>query len=220
NELQRKKYFSTIGEMASLIAHEVRNPIFAISSIAKILMQKYGGPEDGRFIDSILRETERLNALVEDLLNYGKPLSLEKKPVPVGKLINNSLNGLSSYLEESGCKLELSATGGETTVSVDQERIKQVFYNIIRNAVDAGATQITVSVGRERRFKKIVVKDNGRGIRAADMEKVMKPFFTTKKSGTGLGLPICKKIIEAHGGRFLLKSKEGEGTEITMAFKE
>jgi PAS domain S-box-containing protein len=219
NELRRKKYFSTIGEMASLVAHEVRNPIFAISSIARILLQKYSDGEDRRFAESILKESERLNILIEDLLNYGRPLSLNKRNVQINRLISESLNGLGSFLQESNCSLDIDEIEDDLTVTADPDRIKQVLYNLIKNSVDAGASHISIRAERDGRYRKISIKDNGRGIRPDDMAKVMKPFFTTKKAGTGLGLPICKKIVEGHGGKFNLSSEEGKGTEVIISLR-
>ena len=219
NELQRKKYFSTIGEMASLIAHEVRNPVFAISSIARILIQKYDNEEERMFARSILKESERLNALIEDLLNYGKPLSLEKQDISVRHLLNGALSGIRSFIEESGCRLNVQEVDEVLTVSADPERIKQVFYNAVKNAIDAGASNISISVTSRGRYREITIKDDGKGIKQDDLEKVMKPFFTTKKEGTGLGLPICKKIVEAHGGRLDIVSEQGKGTSLTIALR-
>ncbi|NOY65226.1 MAG: PAS domain S-box protein [Nitrospirae bacterium] len=220
NELQRKKYFSAIGEMASLIAHEVRNPIFAISAIARILLQKYDDAEGRRFAESILKETKRLNTLIEDLLNYGRPLSLDKKLVSIHSLIHDTTTGLESFLKESNCIIQTVDVPDDQRVEVDPDRIKQVLYNVIKNAIDAGAELITIATEETDRYIKMTIRDNGRGIRPEDLERVMKPFFTTKKKGTGLGLPICRKIVEAHGGRFSIFSTEGKGTEVLILLKK
>lgn len=215
-QLRRKEYFSTIGEMASWIAHEVRNPVFAIASIARILQKQARDGDQERFIASILKETESLNLLVDDLLMYGKPVVLNLQTQNLPNFIAEVCDGLRSLATETGAEIRSLFPGREILVNFDPDRMKQVLYNLIKNALDAGAGEITLGVEQDRDFTRLTLRDNGKGIKPANISKMFTPFFTTKKSGTGLGLSICKKIIEGHGGRIAIASEPERGTEIRI----
>lgn len=215
-QLRRKEYFSTIGEMASWIAHEVRNPVFAIASIARILQKQARDGDQERFIASILKETESLNLLVDDLLMYGKPVVLNLQTLNLPEFVAEVCDGLRSLATETGAEIRSLFPGQEILVNFDPDRMKQVLYNLIKNALDAGAGEITLSVEQDRDFTRLTLRDNGRGIKPANIPKMFTPFFTTKKSGTGLGLSICKKIVEGHGGRIAIAGEPDRGTLVSI----
>jgi signal transduction histidine kinase len=102
------------------------------------------------------------------------------------------------------------------TLAFDRDRMKQVMYNLIKNALDAGASEVVIAVDLSRSPIRLTLRDNGKGIKAANIPKMFTPFFTTKKAGTGLGLSICKKIIEGHGGRISIASEPERGTEVAI----
>jgi two-component system sensor histidine kinase HydH len=221
-QLRRREYFSAIGEMASWLAHEVRNPLFAIDSIARILLKKAEEDSEwGKFVISILKETGRLNSLISDLLHYGKPLELKLEMVKLNDHITEVVDGLRSFASESGSEIEILSSQSEVVGHIDKDRMKQVFYNIIKNSIDAGAGRIEIFIAQTGESITITAKDNGRGVKASQLENVFTPFFTTKKTGTGLGLAICRKIIEEHGGTISMDSIEGKGTKvhITLAVR-
>jgi signal transduction histidine kinase len=217
NELKRKEYFSTIGKMASWIAHEVRNPVFAIASIARILLKHAQETEQEKFVQSILRETTTLNLLVDDLLLYGKPLELKPEKVRLNEFILETIEGVKTYATENGSSVAFSEDiYGEVVISMDRERIKQVLYNLIKNAIEASAPHITIDISQSGEKVSISVIDNGKGIKQSDISEMFIPFFTTKKSGTGLGLPICRKIVEDHGGSITISSIPESGTKVII----
>jgi|Deesub1362A_J573_1020465.scaffolds.fasta_scaffold00456_6 nitrogen fixation/metabolism regulation signal transduction histidine kinase len=204
-ELDRKKYFSTIGEMASWIAHEVRNPIFAISSVTNIIIKQLHGTEFENFARSILKEVDRINRLVDDLLSYGSPLRLYKKETE-----------MRSYITElsliSDLRIRLELPDKEVNAHIDRERLLQVFRNLLKNAAEADATEVVISLVQENGNIRITLRDNGKGIKQKDISKLFTPFFTTKKTGTGLGLAICKKIVEEHGGTIWVDAEGHPGS--------
>lgn len=215
-QLRRKEYFSTIGEMASWIAHEVRNPVFAIASIARILQKQSQDHDQERFISSILKETESLNLLVDDLLMYGKPLALTRQRIDLSTFVVEVCEGLRSLANEAGAGIVVNPSAEELSLELDRGRMKQVIYNLLKNAIDAGSSVITLSVESIAGGGRLTLRDNGKGIKPANIVKMFTPFFTTKKAGTGLGLSICKKIIEEHGGRIAIASEPEQGTEVTI----
>ncbi len=219
NKLGRNEYFSTIGKIASWIAHEVRNPIFVIATIAKILLKQFKDPEQVKFVSSILKETKSLNNLVEDLLIYGKPLELKLERVLITKVISEIVEDMESFTSELGGVIEVVSDSNYLVADIDKERLKQVLYNLIKNALEAGATKVIIAIISDIRTIKISVTDNGKGIKASHIDKMFNPFISTKKGGTGLGLSICKKIMEDHGGDIQILSKPEEGVHIQIEFK-
>jgi PAS domain S-box-containing protein len=215
-QLRRKEYFSTIGEMASWIAHEVRNPVFAIASIARILQKKAPDPEQDRFVKSILKETKSLALLVDDLLMYGKPLGLNRQRTDLSDFVVEACEGLRSLAGETETSVFIIPSAGKIFLDLDSDRMKQVIYNLLKNAIDAGASAIDVAIESSARGGRIIFQDNGNGIKPANIAKMFTPFFTTKTAGTGLGLSICKKIIEGHGGQITISSEPDHGTKVSI----
>lgn len=219
-QLRRREYFSAIGEMASWLAHEVRNPLFAIASIARILLKKTGeNSEWEKFVTSILKETGRLDTLMDDLLQYGKPLKLELEMVKLNDHITEVVDGLRPFASEAGSEIAILTSQPELMGHIDKDRMKQVFYNIIKNSIDASAGKIEIITEKTDNIINITVKDNGRGVKPSRLENVFTPFFTTKKTGTGLGLAICRKIIEEHGGTISMDSIDDKGTRVNITLK-
>ena len=218
-ELRRKEYFSTIGRMGSWIAHEVRNPVFAISSIAAILKKQAKDPEQEKFISSILKEANTLNLLVDDLLMYGKALELKTKRVMIQDFLKEITDGMASIAGEFGGEFRIVRDGEGLHAVLDTERMKQVFYNLIKNALEADASLVTIDVCTEDETIIISIQDDGKGIKNADITQMFTPFFTTKKSGTGLGLSICRKIVDEHGGSIRISSESTSGAVVQIALK-
>ena len=219
-ELRRKEYFSTIGRMGSWIAHEVRNPVFAISSIAAILQKQAKDPEQKKFIASILKEAKTLNLLVDDLLMYGKALELKPKRVMISEFLAGITDGMMSIAAEFGGDVVAVRDGTGLYASLDTERMKQVFYNLVKNSLEAEASVVMIDVTPDGDAIIISLKDNGKGIKNSDITEMFTPFFTTKKSGTGLGLSICRKIVDEHGGSIRISSDSETGAEVQIALKQ
>lgn len=218
NEVGRNEYFSTIGKMASWIAHEVRNPIFVIATIAKILLKQTRDSEQEKFVSSILKETNSLNNLVEDLLIYGKPLELKLERLQITRAVSDIAEGMESFTAEFGGEIRIVSDNDEIVADIDKERLKQVLYNLIKNSLEAGASRIVIALSSDIKVIKISVQDNGKGINPSHIDKMFTPFITTKKGGTGLGLSICKKIVEDHGGNIRISSEPEQGVHIQIEF--
>lgn len=218
-ELRRKEYFSTIGRMGSWIAHEVRNPVFAITSIAAILQKQAKDPEQEKFIASILKEARTLNLLVDDLLMYGKALELKTRRVMISEFMHGIMDGMMSIAAEFGGDVVVMRDGEGLYAALDTERMKQVFYNLVKNSLEAEASVVMIDVAAEGEAIVISVKDNGKGIKSSDITDMFTPFFTTKKSGTGLGLSICRKIVDEHGGSISISSDAEAGAAVQITLK-
>lgn len=215
---REKERLAALGEMAAGLAHEIRNPLGAIKGAAQYLDPALDRPES-KFLKIIIEEVDRLNQVVMQFLDYSKPHSLEFKTVDIGPLVQKTIDLLKPSLP-TGIQLEFSQSTKPTLVSAVPEQIQQVLLNLIQNSIKAlenvsdGKVRVCVDGDGEEYHREvsILVEDNGKGIKREHLDKIFIPFFTTSPSGTGLGLPICQKIIEAHRGRIDVISEEGKQT--------
>ncbi len=220
DELIVKKQLAAVGELAAAIAHEVRNPLAVIVN-AVAGLRRTGLREEDRtmLLDIVEEESGRLNRLVTDLLRFARPVSVKRSPVSLVELANRCR---TSVLGASEIRVEVANDPAVQTVDVDPNLFRLVLDNLVANACqamgNAGVVDIKIDRGelRGEAAARIVIRDTGHGMEQVVLERALDPFFTTRPSGTGLGLPIVHRIIEAHGGELRLDSSEGEGTWVTV----
>jgi two-component system sensor histidine kinase PilS (NtrC family) len=213
-EVKRKEKWAFIGELSASIAHELRNPLASLKGSIEMLRAKNVPEEQAdRLMGIALSEMDRLNGIVTDFLLYARPQELNKEKYD----LNQSLREVVTLLQSSEAgrdHVTISASlDGDRLVSGDARQLKQVFWNLGLNAMDAvsdGGTVDIYTAGNSKHIE-VVFKDSGNGIGKDEIDKIFYPFFTTKDKGTGLGLSIAQKIIEEHGGKIEVTS-EGEGT--------
>ncbi len=202
--LLESEKLAAVGMAVSRIVHEIKNPLVAIGGLVLSLLKKEEDPEKKKKLSLVFREVERLEKLLNDISNFAKPLKLEKKKFDLVNLCEEALEVYRPRFEEEGIKVKLIAPKGKVMVLGDEERLKEVLFNLFQNALEAMAGkggELTVEV-RETPHKIILaVRDTGPGIPPEVLKQLFTPFFTTKRRGTGLGLSISLKIIEAHQGR-------------------
>lgn len=242
-EARRKDRLAAIGEVAAGVAHEIRNPLFGISSVAQILMTEVKfDPVHQELLSAMQAEIKRLNVLVEDLLHYSRPSKPQRTPQALEQIWDEILGMAKEELAEAKVQVIREIGDGLPPVPADGDKLRQVFLNLLRNAIQATPSggQIIIRLQRTGRdalpipmqhslelqagaaepFREYVVSavtDTGVGISAADLDRVFDLFFTTKSTGSGLGLAICRRIVEDHGGAIGIQSAEREGTTVTMA---
>lgn len=214
SEIRKRQHFEAIGRVISGVAHEIRNPLFGISSIGQILEREIESPQHQALIQAVLKETGRMKRLVDDLLLYSKPSTLSLADVDLGLLMEELSHYVKSKRSEITIALDIPYT---FIIKADRDKMMQVFINIFDNAIDVAKSRIDVNVKKEADKTVVTISDDGEGIKQADIEQVFEPFFTTKKGGTGLGLSICKKIVEEHGGSLKIESSEGKGTSVILS---
>lgn len=220
NKERERERLATIGEVASGIAHEIRNPLFGISSVAQILrMEGVTRAEHRPLLDALLAETERINRMVEELLYYGRPAALALSPVDLETVWQSILLLNANEIENRQLRVETCFAGAMSPVIADPGRLRQVFLNLLKNAMEAtlpgGRICVDVrpsSVAGVEDGWLVVMQDNGTGMSPEKLSKIFELFYTDKRGGSGLGLPICKKIIEDHGGRIEVESHPSEGS--------
>lgn len=219
-QLRRSEKLSTLGEMAAVLAHEIRNPLGSIRGTAEILKDDYkpGDPKH-EFIEIQIKETERLNRVVEDFLHMARPQPAHMRPCPVQEELETIVTLVANDARERKIKLILQPPTAPIIIKADGEKLRQAFLNIIINALQAtppGGSVIISTTVYQTALCEIRFCDTGPGIDAETQNRIFDPFFTTKPDGTGLGLAITRKIIESHSGTLLVESEQGHGTTVMI----
>lgn len=219
-QLRRADRLSALGQLSAGMAHEIRNPLGSIKGTAEILQEDFS-PQDKKyeFIQIMLKEINRLDRILGEFLMFAKPASPEKKTVNVNDMIRSVLSLVAQQASKSDVRIETSP-GGKITVRADEGLLRQAFLNLVLNAIQAmpAGGDLKVQVEMEPGSKagkhqcSISIADSGTGISEESLKRLFNPFFTTKKEGTGLGLVITHRIVEAHGGTINVQSEEGKGT--------
>ena len=216
DELVRKEQLAVVGELAAVIAHEVRNPLAIISNAVATLRRREIAPDDRDTLLGILdEEASRLNRLVGDLLRYARPVNLERQLISLRDIV---MRGLALLEGNTEVTVELSEPAPVDWIWGDANLLRQVVENLINNAVQAmtgGGVLTVLLVPLEEegaRGVELQIQDTGEGMDTQVRNRALDPFFTTRPSGTGLGLAIVARIIDAHGGRLRIKSAAGAGT--------
>ena len=205
-------------EMATGLAHEIRNPLGSIKGAAEFLRLDAATAENRKLLDVIVEETNRLNTVVSQFLNYARPHSDNLEKQNLNGIVEKVVSLLKTMGLPAGITIRTELDAGFPPVRLDGEQMIQVLLNLGLNALDAMPRGgiLTFSTGRHRTGKKesfeIVVRDTGEGIPEEAMADIFKPFFTTKTKGTGLGLSICERIVRNNGGEILVETERGKGT--------
>ncbi len=219
--LLRYERLAAVGKVIAAIAHEVRNPLTVVSGMSQILKAKLENrSEFHQELETILAQASRLKYFMNDILDYSKNLEIRRAPVNPRTLLEESLILAQAQLgvAHAGSFVEWKMEASLPSFLADADRLQQVVVNLVMNAYQAleGAGTMTLSARVQDGWMILGVGDDGPGIPEADMAKLFEPFYTTKKGGSGLGLPISQKIAEAHGGRIGVKRLSPHGTLFTL----
>ncbi|AWK52880.1 two-component system sensor histidine kinase AtoS [Clostridium beijerinckii] len=214
--VRRVDRLAAVGELAAGVAHEIRNPLSAISGSVQILVDELPKDNSTRvFGDIVLKEVDRLNVVIEDLLYFAKPSKHYVTSTNINELVENTLLLLLPSIKKEIVILEKHFDPSIGAISVDAQLIKQVLVNLLLNAMQAIPKEngkITVATQGMSKGIEIIIEDNGKGIYQDSLPKIFDPFFTTKDTGTGLGLAVSNKIIEIHQGYIRVESIVGIGS--------
>lgn len=223
-EIVRHERLAALGELAAVMAHEVRNPlgvIFNSLTTLKRLTKPTGDAE--MLLNMVGEEADRLNRIVADLLDFARPYELVKKPVALEPFIVGAIDAATQTLPPSlPVKVVTSFDRELPPFPIDAHLLRQALINLVVNAAQAmpRGGVITVAASIEPRgqvpWLTINVKDEGLGLTARATERMFQPFFTTKATGTGLGLAVVKRIVDSHGGEVTARANADKGTTFTM----
>ncbi|MGE0455514.1 MAG: ATP-binding protein [Vicinamibacteria bacterium] len=216
-QLQHSEKMASIGLLAAGVAHEVNTPLAGISSYAQMLKQQVASDDPrGELLEKIEKQTFRASKIINSLLNFSRSSSLELEPLDVNKLLQDVVSLLEHQLATARIKLRLELQDGAPMVRGNENRLQQVFFNLILNAKDAmpRGGWLTLATNCEDEQVVVEVRDTGHGIRREHIKRIYDPFFTTKGlgRGTGLGLSVSHGILQEHGGAIFVESTPGTGT--------
>jgi signal transduction histidine kinase len=217
--LKESEHLASVGQLAAALAHEIKNPLAGISGAIQVIASALAPDDPHReIVDEILMQIDRLDATVRDLLVYARPKPPERMMQRVGGVVERALVLLRQEPALQNVTVRCEGLDCETEALIDDAQIQQVITNLLLNAADAceKGGEVSVRISSRNGLVRIEVADQGTGMSASEAERAFEPFFTTKSRGTGLGLPICKRIIEAHDGRITLESQLGKGTGVLI----
>lgn len=219
NRLLQSERFAVIGQMASKVAHEIRNPLSSISLNAELLEDeiraaKEAACEDAHsLLQSIMGEVDRLTKLTDEYLQFSRLPHSAPERKDLIKLINDVLNFFETEANSVGIQILTSFEDNLPKLTFDPLQIRRLILNLLRNALEAmpGGGLIKISINRNEDFLQLVVSDTGSGISENKLNKIFEPFYTTKVMGTGLGLALCTQIVQEHGGKIWAQNNEKAG---------
>ena len=217
----RQDKLSAMGELASGVAHEIRNPINAIGMIAQRFLKEFHPEENEEeyrtMAATVHSEVKRINGIVGQFLQFARPPKLHIRSVDIIPFIRNIQELFSSSAQTRGVQFRLG-TLDPAVIPMDTDQMKQVFLNLLQNSLDATPPGGVIEMyGRNRKTGYVIdVKDTGSGIPAERLKQIFNLYYTTKPDGTGLGLPLANQIIQGHGGKIFVESREGKGTTVSV----
>lgn len=215
-EMDRQKYLATIGQAATTIVHDLKNPVITIKAFVRRIKEGKGTVEG--CVKEIDEAADVMQQIVTGVLDFAKPLRLEFEEEDLRDVVAHAAELCRAKAEESGVSLSVEQPVSPLNLRIDSLNIERAIVNIVSNAIDASSKgqNVTLRILPGKRFALIKIRDEGSGIDKENMKKLFIPYFTTKTTGTGLGLAIAQKIIDQHCGRISLSSKKGAGTEVKI----
>jgi signal transduction histidine kinase len=220
-----------VGQATAQVAHEIRNPLGSIRLGVSMLRDSVSNKEALNTIELVERGIKHLNKLVVDVTQFSRQKALERSRVDLHELLNVSLDLVSESISEKDTPVEKRFISGNLIGNWDGDQLRQVFVNLMANAIDASPAKSPITISTEvvslegegkgdslaaKRSARVTVADQGKGIEAIAVDRIFEPFYSTKKRGTGLGLAIVKQIVEQHGARIFVESELGKGTRFII----
>ena len=232
SEVRRGETLAAAGQIAMGLAHEIRNPLGAIRGAVQLMRRELGDdPRLGEYTDVLFKEVDRVNRIIEMLLDLGRPVTLRPVPLNLHQLLERVALLSQELAAVSGVQIQRRYDPSLPPILADEDRLLQVFHNLMRNAIEAMPsggrltlisrlsmnplfTKVDLGAG-QRSMAEVQVVDEGEGIPEAAQAKLFTPFFTTKEKGLGLGLALCHRILEEHRGAIQVTSEPGRGTTVS-----
>jgi signal transduction histidine kinase len=238
--MDQVQHLASLGELAASVAHEIRNPLAGIKLAIQVLSREPGLAEDHReTVAEIMRQIDRLDKTMTDLLLYSRVRPPEIRPVSLPQVVDDALSSLKEEFQLGGIRVEKSFDPAIPLLPLDSEQIVRVFLNLFLNALQAmpkgGILKIETKCRESGRIREeglippegpldgkswaeITITDTGEGMGPEVLKEIFRPFFTTKAKGTGLGLSVSRRIVEQHRGRIFAESQIGAGTKFFLIF--
>jgi signal transduction histidine kinase len=218
-QMSRAEHFATLGELATGLAHEIRNPLAGIAGVIEIVGRDLPQTSPARAVVKDVRlEITRISRTLTDLLETARPRRPEVRRSNLNTTVEHAVMLARQQVLSRPIKIELQKAPDLPEVEHDSDQVHQVLLNLLLNAVQAmeGPGTVRVEIGTRDGFASVAVSDTGRGISAQNLPNIFRPFYTTKGDGTGLGLSLARRIVEDHHGRIEVNSVVGKGSKFEV----
>ncbi|KPL06992.1 hypothetical protein AMJ86_06320 [bacterium SM23_57] len=219
DRLVKTERLSAVGEVAASVAHEIRNPLVSIGGFARTVLSRMDEKDaNGKYMKIIVDEVRRLEGILNEILNYARPVVPRFTESDLNEVILQTMGMMEAEVDDESIQIDCNLQKDLPNVWIDPDQIRQVLHNMFRNAVHAmpDGGKIFVITEQHDKYVNIEIKDTGVGISEDNIEKLFTAFYTTKSTGSGLGLTICSQIVHNHGGSIGVKSEVGKGTTFVI----
>ena len=222
-EVARHKRLAALGKLSAGIAHEIRNPLSSIRGLAQFVYNSFSKTDERKEdLNAIIQEVDRLNKLVVQVLDFAKLQKPNLTRFSLNDLIGKITELFKLEIKDKQIKFSPELSPDISKIQADEDQVRQILMNVIINAIQAIPKKGEIKIKTEKTLLKgepaikLIIEDSGIGIPEKDFTQIFDPFFSTKDEGSGLGLSIVYKLIEAHQGEIKVESKEGEGTKFII----
>jgi signal transduction histidine kinase len=216
SQSERERYLAGIGRVATVIVHDLKNPLVSILGFARRICEGKGNCIQAA--QTITESAQTMQRIVNEVLDFAKPMQLDLREGDICETVDRAVEACRTKAGERGVSLTVKLPPEPITIALDSFHVQRALVNLIDNAVEAsrpgGQVAITSAICKNELI--VTIMDRGTGMNRETLSHLFEPFYTTKCGGTGLGMPIARKILEEHGGTLAITSKEGVGTEATV----
>jgi two-component system sensor histidine kinase HydH len=215
-QLEKERYLAGIGQVATTIVHDLKNPLITILGFSRRILEGKGRVDTAA--QTIMDSAGKMQKIVNDVLDFAKPLKLDLKEEDMREVIKRVYDLCKTKADGQGVSLSVDLPVGPAVISIDAFQLERAVVNLVNNAIEASGREqsIMITAKPEKEYLAVTIRDEGMGMDGETLENIFTPFYTRKGSGTGLGTSISKKIIEEHEGMIYISSQPGTGTEVTI----
>jgi len=215
-ETEKERYLAKIGQVATTIVHDLKNPLITIQGFAKRIQEQKG--DIAKAAQIIMEAAQNMEKIVHNVLDFSKPVQLELKERDIGGIIKEAVELCRTKAEKAEVAISTHVPDDSIRIAIDGFHMQRTLVNLINNAIEASRSgqDVEISVTAKRHYLSIRIKDSGIGMDTESLDNLFVPFYSRKKGGTGLGMSIAKKIIDGHKGNIRIYSEEGIGTEVII----
>ena len=216
SQSERERYLAGIGRVATVIVHDLKNPLVSILGFARRISEGKGNSTQAA--QKISESAQTMQRIVNEVLDFAKPMQLDLREGDIGETIDRAVEACRTKAGERGVSLAVKLPPEPISIAMDSFHVQRALVNLIDNAVEASRPreQVSITAARSRSGLIVTITDRGTGMSRETLAHLFEPVYTTKAGGTGLGMPIARKIFEEHGGTLAISSKEGVGTEASV----
>ncbi|HSW64083.1 MAG TPA: HAMP domain-containing sensor histidine kinase [Dissulfurispiraceae bacterium] len=217
---EREQYLVSIGQVATTIVHDLKNPIITILGFARRIREGKGNVDIAS--ETIIDSAQNMQKIVHDVLDFSKPVQLNLKEEDIRNVVKQAIDSCRRMAKERYITLSIDMPDYPVNILMDSFQMARALVNLVNNAIEASGKgqHVTVTLSAGKKHLEVSIKDHGSGIDKTTIENIFVPFYTKKTGGTGLGMPIAKKIIDGHKGIIRIDSQPGKGTEVTIVLPE